>query len=70
MSGRPVRALAMASVFGAFGFAAGCGGSDEGTQVQVDKEKEEKLTKAMEQYYMKKQGPAKQPKKAPDNKAE
>jgi hypothetical protein len=57
MIGRTFRTLMAGIVLGAT--ALGCGGTEEGAPVKVDKEKEAEITKAMERYYMKKDAPAK-----------
>lgn len=57
MPGRCARLLLTAAVLGSLGPVTGCGGAPEsGTQVQVDKEKEKELLKAMESFYTKGQG--------------
>lgn len=48
------RAWCVAAVLAGVG-VAGCGGSDEGTHVQVDRAKEDAVTKAMGEYMQKQQ---------------
>lgn len=54
---RCLRALLLGVAIGSVAIAVGCGDSGDGDLVQVDEEQEKKVTKAMEEYYMKKQGP-------------
>ncbi|QDV36138.1 hypothetical protein [Tautonia plasticadhaerens] len=48
-----VRGVIMLAVLGSFTAGFGCGGAEEGTTVQVDKEQEKQLTDSMESYYTK-----------------
>ncbi len=49
--------FSMAVVLGSVGPAGGCGGDESGTQVKVDKEKEEAVLKAMGAYMEKQSKP-------------
>lgn len=50
------RGLLVAVVLGSASLG-GCGGQEEGTLVEVDKEKEKALTDSMESYYTKEKAP-------------
>lgn len=53
MRKRVLRGMFAAAAIGAASAVVGCGGVEEGTTVEVDKEAEKQLTESMESYYEK-----------------
>lgn len=66
MSHRRLRVFVIMVVLGSVAPVGGCGTSDEGTQVQVDKEKEAVITEAMGNYMQKNQPGKTRAKAKPD----